>query len=194
MNHGGGNRGIVKRLRINLQIRAGKVRLIGEEGEQLGEVPSSQALQIAREHELDLVEVAPTANPPVCKILDYGKYKYEQAKKERKAKKGQKVGLLREVRLRPKIEDHDLQGKIKIARKLLGEGSKVKVRVRFRGRERIYPEMGVKVLQKLTESLKDIAMVSNWSTGEVRNMFAVLAPISREKSKEVKSNAQNQDT
>ena len=194
MNHGGGNRGIVKRLRINLQIRAGKVRLIGEEGEQLGEVPSSQALQIAREHELDLVEVAPTANPPVCKVLDYGKYKYEQAKKERKAKKGQKVGLLREVRLRPKIEDHDLQGKIKITRKLLGEGSKVKVRVRFRGRERIYPEMGVKVLQKLTESLKDIAMVSNWSTGEVRNMFAVLAPVSREKSKEVKSNAQDQDT
>lgn len=194
MNHGGGNRGIVKRLRINLQIRAGKVRLIGEQGEQLGVVPSSQALQIAREHELDLVEVAPTASPPVCKIIDYGKYKYEQAKKERKAKKGQKVGLLREVRLRPKIEDHDLQGKIKITRKLLGEGSKVKVRVRFRGRERVYPEMGVKVLQKLTESLKDVAIVSNWSTGEVRNMFALLAPVSREKSKEVKSNAQNQDT
>ena len=194
MNHGRGNRGIVKRLRINLQIRAGKVRLIGEQGEQLGVVPSSQALQIAREHELDLVEVAPTASPPVCKIIDYGKYKYEQAKKERKAKKGQKVGLLREVRLRPKIEDHDLQGKIKITRKLLGEGSKVKVRVRFRGRERVYPEMGVKVLQKLTESLKDVAMVSNWSSGEVGNMFAVLAPVSREKSKEVKSNAQNQDT
>jgi len=194
VNHGRGNRGIVKRLRINLQIRAGKVRLIGEQGEQLGVVPSSQALQIAREHELDLVEVAPTASPPVCKIIDYGKYKYEQAKKERKAKKGQKVGLLREVRLRPKIEDHDLQGKIKITRKLLGEGSKVKVRVRFRGRERVYPEMGVKVLQKLTESLKDVAMVSNWSTGEAGNMFAVLAPVSREKSKEVKSNAQNQDT
>jgi len=194
VNHGGGNRGIVKRLRINLQIRAGKVRLIGEEGEQLGEVPSSQALQIAREHELDLVEVAPTASPPVCKILDYGKYKYEQAKKERKAKKGQKVGLLREVRLRPKIEDHDLQGKIKITRKLLGEGSKVKVRVRFRGRERVYPEMGVKVLQKLTESLKDVAMVSNLSTGETGNMFAVLAPVPREKSKEVKSNAKAQDT
>jgi translation initiation factor IF-3 len=157
-------------------------------------VPSSQALQIAREHELDLVEVAPTASPPVCKIIDYGKYKYEQAKKERKVKKGQKVGLLREVRLRPKIEDHDLQGKIKITRKLLGEGNKVKVRVRFRGRERIYPEMGMKVLQKLTESLKDVAMVSNWSTGEVGNMFAVLAPVSREKSKEVKSNAKAQDT
>lgn len=194
MNHGGGNRGIVKRLRINLQIRAGKVRLIGEEGEQLGEVPLSQALQIAREHELDLVEVAPTSSPPVCKVLDYGKYKYEQAKKERKAKKGQRVGLLREVRLRPKIEDHDLQGKIKITRKLLMEGNKVKVRMRFRGRERIYPEMGTKVLQKLAESLKDVAVVSNWSTGEVRNMFAVLAPVSREKSKEVKSNAQNQDT
>jgi translation initiation factor IF-3 len=194
VNHGGGNRGIVKRLRINLQIRAGKVRLIGEQGEQLGVVPSSQALQIAREHELDLVEVAPTASPPVCKILDYGKYKYEQAKKERKAKKSQKVGLLREVRLRPKIEDHDLQGKIKITRKLLGEGNKVKVRVRFRGRERVYPEMGVKVLQRLTESLKDVAMVSNWSTGETGNMFAVLAPVSREKSKEVKSNAKAQDT
>lgn len=194
MNYGGGNRGIVKRLRINLQIRAGKVRLIGEQGEQLGVVPSSQALQIAREHELDLVEVAPTASPPVCKIIDYGKYKYEQAKKERKAKKSQKVGLLREVRLRPKIEDHDLQGKIKITRKLLGEGNKVKVRVRFRGRERVYPEMGMKVLQKLTESLKDVAIVSNWSSGEVGNMFAVLAPVSREKSKEVKSNAQNQDT
>jgi len=194
VNHGGGNRGIVKRLRINLQIRAGKVRLIGEEGEQLGEVPLSQALQIAREHELDLVEVAPTSSPPVCKVLDYGKYKYEQAKKERKAKKGQRVGLLREVRLRPKIEEHDLQGKIKITRKLLMEGNKVKVRMRFRGRERIYPEMGTKVLQKLAESLKDVAVVSNWSTGEVRNMFAVLAPVSREKSKEVKSNAQNQDT
>lgn len=194
MNYGGGNRGIVKRLRINLQIRAGKVRLIGEQGEQLGVVPLSQALQIAREHELDLVEVAPTASPPVCKIIDYGKYKYEQAKKERKAKKSQKVGLLREVRLRPKIEDHDLQGKIKITRKLLGEGNKVKVRVRFRGRERVYPEMGMKVLQKLTESLKDVAIVSNWSSGEVGNMFAVLAPVSREKSKEVKSNAQNQDT
>lgn len=194
MNHGGGNRGIIKRLRINLQIRAGKVRLIGEEGEQLGEVPLSQALQIAREHELDLVEVAPTSSPPVCKVLDYGKYKYEQAKKERKAKKGQRVGLLREVRLRPKIEDHDLQGKIKITRKLLMEGNKVKVRMRFRGRERIYPEMGTKVLQKLAESLKDVAVVSNWSTGEVRNMFAVLAPVSREKSKEVKSNAQNQNT
>jgi len=194
VNHGGGNRGIIKRLRINLQIRAGKVRLIGEEGEQLGEVPLSQALQIAREHELDLVEVAPTSSPPVCKVLDYGKYKYEQAKKERKAKKGQRVGLLREVRLRPKIEDHDLQGKIKITRKLLMEGNKVKVRMRFRGRERIYPEMGTKVLQKLAESLKDVAVVSNWSTGEVRNMFAVLAPVSREKSKEVKSNAQNQNT
>jgi len=194
VNHGGGNRGIVKRLRINLQIRAGKVRLIGEEGEQLGEVPLSQALQIAREHGLDLVEVAPTASPPVCKVLDYGKYKYEQAKKERKAKKGQRVGLLREVRLRPKIEEHDLQGKIKITRKLLMEGNKVKVRMRFRGRETIYPEMGTKVLQKVAESLKDVAVVSNWSTGEVRNMFAVLAPVSREKSKEVKSNAQNQNT
>lgn len=178
---------------MNLQIRASSIRLIGEEGEQLGVMPLSKAMQLAREHEIDLVEVAPTVSPPVCKLLDYGKYKYEQTKKERKAKKGQRVGLLREVRLRPKIEEHDLQGKIKITRKLLMEGNKVKVRVRFRGRERIYPEMGMKVLQKLTESLKDVAMVSNWSTGEVRNMFAVLAPISREKSKEVKSNAKAQN-
>jgi len=156
-------------------------------------MPLSQAMRVAQEHGVDLVEIAPTANPPVCKLLDYGKYKYEQTKKERKAKKGQRVGLLREVRLRPQIEEHDLQRKIKVARKLLTEGNKVKVRIRFKGREMIYPEMGIKVLQKSAESLKDVAMVSNWSIAEVSNMFVILAPVSRGKSKEVKSSAKAQN-
>jgi len=187
MRRSGGSKDIVKQLRINRRIRAKDVRLIGEQGEQLGIMPLRQALDLAWEHELDLVEMAPTANPPVCRLLDYGKYRYEQTKKAKKAKKGHKVGMLREVRVRPKIEEHDLQGKIKTTRKLLDEGSKVKVKVRFRGRERIYPEMGVKVLQRLTDSLKDVAAVGIWSTDNgARDMFAVLVPLSQGKPREEK--------
>lgn len=182
-----GSKDIVKQLRVNRRIRAKEVRLIGEEGEQLGIMPLREALQLAWEHELDLVEMAPTANPPVCRLLDYGKYRYEQTKKAKKARKSHKVGMLREVRVRPKIEEHDLQGKIRTTRKLLDEGSKVKVKVRFRGRERIYPEMGVKVLQRLTDSLKDVAAVGNWATNNgARDMFAVLVPLSQGKPREEK--------
>ena len=200
MRRFGGSKDIVKQLRINQRIRAREVRLIGEQGEQLGIMPLRQALQLALEHELDLVEMAPMASPPVCRLLDYGKYRYEQTKKAKKAKRSHKVGMLREVRVRPKIEEHDLQGKIKTARKLLDEGSKVKVRVRFRGRERVYPEMGAKVLQRLTDSLKDVAAVGNWSTDDgARNMFAVLVPLSQgkpreEKLKEEKADAKAQDS
>jgi len=200
MRRFGGSKDIVKQLRINQRIRAREVRLIGEQGEQLGIMPLRQALQLALEHELDLVEMAPMASPPVCRLLDYGKYRYEQTKKAKKAKRSHKVGMLREVRVRPKIEEHDLQGKIKTARKLLDEGSKVKVRVRFRGRERVYPEMGAKVLQRLTDSLKDVAAVGNWSTDDgARNMFAVLVPLSQgkpreEKPKEEKADAKAQDS
>lgn len=182
-----GSKDIVKQLRVNRRIRAKEVRLIGEEGEQLGIMPLREALQLAWEHELDLVEMAPTANPPVCRLLDYGKYRYEQTKKAKKARKSHKVGMLREVRVRPKIEEHDLQGKIRTTRKLLDEGSKVKVKVRFRGRERIYPEMGVKVLQRLADSLKDVAAVGNWATNNgARDMFAVLVPLSQGKPREEK--------
>ena len=123
-----------KLMPVNHQIRAREVRVIDEEGEQLGTLPTSKALQMARERELDLLMVAPNSQPPVCRLVDYGKYKYEQIKKDKKVRKTQK-GLLREVRLRPKIEEHDLQAKIKKTRELLEEGNKVKITVRFRGRE-----------------------------------------------------------
>jgi len=144
---------------------------------------------MAREHDLDLVEVAPTANPPVCRLLDYGKYKYEQTKKERKAKKSRKVGLLKEVRFRPKIEEHDLQAKIRTVRKLLEEGNKVKVLVRFRGREVIYPELGWKVLKKVAEALKEEAVASDHPVKDQRSIAITLSASSARKSIKVKSDA-----
>jgi translation initiation factor IF-3 len=164
------------------------VRLIGEDGEQLGVVPLPKALQIAYERGLDLVQVASTMTPPVCRILDYGKYKYEQTKKERKARRGQRVGLLKEVRFRPKIEEHDLQAKIKTTKKLLEEGNKVRLGLRFRGREIIYPELGWKVLRKVAEATQEMAVVSN-SVSEGNSIALVLSPISQKKSKETGANA-----
>ncbi len=164
------------------------MRLIGEAGEQLGVVPVQKALQIAYERGLDLVQVATTTTPPVCRLLDYGKYKYEQTKKERKAKKGQKVGLLKEVRLRPKIEEHDLLAKIRTTKKLLEEGNKVKLMLRFRGREIIYPERGWKVLRKVAEASQGVAVVSN-SVNEGNNIALVLTPVSQKKSKETRADA-----
>lgn len=146
-------------------------------------------MQIAQEHDLDLVEVAPMASPPVCRLLDYGKYRYAQTKKERKAKRGQRVGLLKELRLRPKIEEHDLQAKIRTARKLLEEGSKLRIVVRFRGREVIYPELGWKVLLKMAEALKEVAVVSDHLAKEERSITLTLSPILSTKSKEAKSDA-----
>ena len=147
-----------------------------------------KALQIAYERGLDLVQVASTMTPPVCRVLDYGKYKYEQTKKERKAKRGQRVGLLRQVRLRPKIEEHDLQAKIKTTKKLLEEGNKVRLVLRFRGREIIYPELGWKVLRKVAEASKEIAIVSS-SANEARSIVLVLSPVSQKKAKETETDA-----
>lgn len=147
-----------------------------------------KALEIAYERGLDLVQVASTMTPPVCRVLDYGKYKYEQTKKERKAKRGQRVGLLRQVRLRPKIEEHDLQAKIKTTKKLLEEGNKVRLVLRFRGREIIYPELGWKVLRKVAEASKEIAIVSS-SGNEARSIVLVLSPVSQKKAKETETDA-----
>ncbi len=155
-------------------------------------VPVQKALQIAQEQGLDLVQVA-TANPPVCRVLDYGKYKYEQTKKQRKAKKSQRVGLLREVRLRPKIEEHDLQAKVKTTRKLLEQGNKVRLMLRFRGREIVYPELGWKVLREVAEASKDLAVVSNTAT-EQRSISLILAPVSLKKPKETETNAQTENS
>jgi translation initiation factor IF-3 len=176
----------VKEPRVNRFIRAREVRLIGENGEQLGVMPTVKALQIASEHNLDLVEVAPNAEPSVCRLLDYGRYRYEQTKKQRKARQAQRVGLLKEIRVRPRVQEHDLETKTKLARRLLNEGDKVKVLVVFRGREITHPELGFKALQKLADGLKDIAGIDGSPSMEGRIMSLVLSPISSKQVKPVK--------
>ena len=177
------NQDIVKKLRVNREIRAPEVRLVGEKGEQLGIMPLDQAREVARNHNLDLVEVAATAVPPVCRLLDYGKYKYEQAKKEREARKSQKVVSVREVRLRPKIGEHDFQAKARLARKLLDGGDKVKLTVLFRGREITHPDLAWKLLQRMAESLQEVASVEGQPAMEGRRMHVIMAPVAAQKSK-----------
>jgi translation initiation factor IF-3 len=167
---------IVREFRINDRIRAREVRLIGENGEQLGAVPLFRALEMAREAGLDLVEVAPNAVPPVCRLLDYGKFKYEQAKKEREARKHQKNVLLREIRMEPKIAEHDIDFKLRTAEKLLKEGDKVKVSVRFRGREITHPQIGRDLLEQVYGRLKNIASIEKPVGMEGRQMTMILAP------------------
>ena len=167
---------IARELRVNEKVRAKEVRLIGEAGEQLGVMPLFQAVQIARERNTDLVEVAPTAVPPVCRLMDFGKFKYEQAKKERDARKHQKSVLLREVRFRPKIDEHDINFKVKIIQKLLGEGDKVKVSVMFRGREVTHPQLGKQLLDRVAESLKEASSIEKPAAMEGRNMTMILTP------------------
>jgi translation initiation factor IF-3 len=174
---------IIKELRINRWIRAKEVRLIGETGAQLGVFPIDKALQVANERGLDLVEVAPGSVPPVCRLLDYGRYRYEQTKKERKARKGQRGGVLKEIRIRPRVKEHDLDTKIKIARKLLEEGDKVKFFMIFRGREITHPEIGLKLLRKAADDLKDIAGLDGAPSAEGRFMSLVLSPISTKQTK-----------
>ncbi len=169
-------------MRVNERIRSREVRLIGEKGEQLGVMPLSQALEIARKRSLDLVEVAATAVPPVCRVLDYGKYKYEQAKKDREARRNQKISLLREVRIRPKIGIHDFEAKAKIAKKLLVGGDKVKVTVMFRGREITHPDIGWKLLQKMSELLKEVASVERQPLLEGKRMHIILSTSQRTKT------------
>jgi translation initiation factor IF-3 len=149
---------------------------VGEKGEQLGIMPIAQARETARKYNLDLVEVSPTSAPPVCRLLDYGRFKYEQQKKEQQAKKSQRVSLLREIRLRPKIGTHDFEAKARTARKLLVDGAKVKVTLMFRGREITHPELGWKVLQRMAENLNDVGSLERQPVMEGRRMDIVLAP------------------
>ncbi len=149
-------------------------------------MPLVQAWEVARNYNLDLVEVAATAVPPVCRLLDYGKYRYEQAKKEREARKSQKVSLLREVRLRPKIGDHDFEAKARSAKKLLDGGDKVKVTILFRGRENTHPEIGRRLLQRMAELLKEVASVDGQPLMDGRRMHIVLSPVATPKTKKIK--------
>ncbi len=185
---------IIKQLRINQMIRAQEVRLVGEKGEQLGIMPLSQAQETARKHDLDLVEVAPASVPPVCRLLDYGKYKYQQAKKEQGIRKSQRVSLLREIRLRPKIGTHDFEAKARTARKLLTDGNKVKVTVLFRGREITHPELGWKLLQRMTETLNDSSSIERQPVMEGKRMNIILTPAMKSKAKEEIKEAQDAKT
>ena len=161
---------------MNQGIRAREVRLIGPDGDNVGVVSLNDAQQMASEAGLDLVEVAPNADPPVCRIMDFGKFIYERAKKEREARKGQTKVEIKEIRLRPKTTEHHRQFKVRDARRWLQEGKKVKVRVRFRGREIHYPELALQDLRDIAEELGDISMIELAPSMEGRSMLMVLAP------------------
>jgi translation initiation factor IF-3 len=168
-----------KEQRINEKIQVREVRLIDEKGEQRGIVPTVEAMEMARRTGLDLVEVSPTASPPVCKLLDYGKYRFEQEKKLREAKKKQKLVKLKEIRMQPKIEEHDLAFKTKHIQEFLAEGFKVKVTIRFRGRELAHTERGRDVLNRVLENLGESFIVDKTPVMEGRMMSMFISPKSK---------------
>jgi translation initiation factor IF-3 len=161
---------------VNREIRVPEVRVIDAEGSNLGVLRISEAVQLAQEAELDLVEVAPNADPPVARIMDFGKFLYEQSKKEREARRAQKQVEIKEIQLRPKTNEHHTQFKVRNARGWLEDGNKVKVRIRFRGREITYPEVAVEQLQDIVDELADIAVVEQTPQLDGRTMLMVLAP------------------
>jgi translation initiation factor IF-3 len=167
---------IARPLRVNDQIRIRSVRVIDENGEQLGILPTEDALARARTAGLDLIEVSPTAQPPVCKIADYGRLKYEQSKKDKDARKKQRHFELKEVKLRPKIETHDYETKARMAERLLLDGSKIKVTIMFRGREITYTSFGRRLLDRMAEDMAPLATIEREPRLEGKNMFMILAP------------------
>ncbi|NLY51957.1 MAG: translation initiation factor IF-3 [Firmicutes bacterium] len=163
-------------MRVNSRIRARDVRVISPEGEQLGIMSIRDALRAAQERDLDLVEVAPNARPPVCRIMDYGKYKYEQTKRQKEARKKQKVISIKEVRMSPKIEEHDFQVKVKNAERFLKDGNKVKVSVRFRGREVVHSDLARDMLLQMAKDIEHIAKIDRQPAIEGRQMIMILSP------------------
>jgi translation initiation factor IF-3 len=157
-------------------IRVREVRVVGADGAQLGIMPTQEALQFAEEQGFDLVEVAPNERPPVCRIMDYGKYKYQRSKRQQLAKKKQKVILVKEIKLRPKTEEHDYQFKIQHVKRFLQDGHKAKVTVIFRGREMAHTELGRRVLDRIIVDLEEVATVEQTPKQEGRNMTLVLSP------------------
>ena len=162
--------------RMNQDIRAPRVLLIDQSGEKQGVMPTSSAMEAAEEAGLDLVEIVPNADPPVCKIMDYGKFRFQEQKKKAEARKRQKVVELKEIKLRPNIDTHDYEVKTKAMHRFFGEGDKVKVTLRFRGREMAHPELGMKLLQKVQEDFDEIAKVEYSPRMEGRQMIMILAP------------------
>ncbi len=162
--------------RVNRRIRVPEVRVIGADGSQLGVLRTDEALRLAEESGYDLVEVSPKAMPPVCKIMDYGKFKYENAKKAKDARKHQSTVILKEVKFRPKTDEHDFDFKVKNIRRFLMEGNKAKLAVIFRGREIVHPETGQDVLKRVVEATQDIAQVEQSAMMEGRRMLMIIAP------------------
>ncbi len=169
--------------RINDRIRASRCRLIAEDGQQLGIFNLADAQRIADEQGLDLVEIAPNADPPVCRIMDYGKYKYEQAIKAKKARKNQATVQIKEIKFRPKIDTHDYETKKRHVVRFLEGGAKVKVTIMFRGREMMHAERGLAILERLAEDVKDLATIESEPRIEGRNMLMMLAPIKKDQAK-----------
>ena len=169
---------ISKNIILNEEIRAREVRLIGEDGEQIGVVTKSEALQRATDADLDLVLISPNAKPPVARIMNYGKYRFEQQKKEKENRKNQKVTAVKEIRLSPTIEGNDFDTKLKHVRNFLAKGAKVRVSIRFRGRAITHNELGKEVLEKMAEQAKDLSSVTASTTMEGRSMFLILSPLS----------------
>jgi translation initiation factor IF-3 len=165
-----------QRVRINEQIRVPEVRLIGADGQQVGVMPIKEALAHAVEAHLDLVEVAPQANPPVCRIMDYGKFKYQQSKKQQEARRKATTIQIKEVKVRPKIEEHDMGFKLRNARRFLGEGDKVKISVIFRGREIAHTDRGFRLLAQMAEALADVGNVEQNPKLEGRNLSMIVSP------------------
>lgn len=161
---------------INEEIRDKEIRLIGQDGEQLGVMPTRQALEMAEEKELDLVKIAPTAKPPVCKIMDYGKYRFEQSKREKEARKNQKVISVKEVRLSPTIEEHDMQVRVRDCIRFLQNGDKIKASIRFRGRMITHSEVGLDVMNEFYDRVKDYAVQDRRPSTEGRTMTMMLSP------------------
>jgi len=162
--------------RCNRQIRAREVRVIGAEGQQVGILPMDEALALAGEQGLDLVEVAPNADPPVCRVMDYGKYKYEQQKKQQEARKKQTVVQIKEIKVRPKTDEHDFNTKVKHVRRFLEDGDRCKVTVFFRGREIVHKDRGENILARVVQAVEDIAKVEQEPRAEGRTLFLLLAP------------------
>ena len=167
---------ITNELRINDRIRIPEVRLVGSGGEQIGIVSIAEALRRAEDEDLDLVEVAPTARPPVCKIMDYGKFKYESAQKEREARRNQTLTVIKEMKLRPKIDPHDYETKKGHVVRFLKAGDKVKITIMFRGREQSRPELGYRLLERLAQDVDDLGVVESSPKQDGRNMTMVIAP------------------
>ncbi|ABF88845.1 translation initiation factor IF-3 [Myxococcus xanthus DK 1622] len=170
------SRGGSRDQRTNRRIRAREVRVVGSDGSQLGVMPLEAALDRARTEGLDLVEISPMASPPVCKIMDYGKFKYEEKKKASEAKRAQVTVLLKEVKLRPKTEEHDYEFKVRNTRRFIEDGNKAKVVIQFRGREITHREQGTAILDDVAKDLKDVAVVEQMPRMEGRLMFMILAP------------------